>query len=73
VVHSPEVLGSRGESRVGPCGCWARLCWQGSPGLESRVERKGGIVFSMLRTHIPLESFCILSKHIRDWERVADS
>jgi hypothetical protein len=40
VVHSPEVLGSRGESRVGPCGCWARLCWQGSPGLESRVERK---------------------------------
>jgi hypothetical protein len=41
VVHSPEVLGSRGKSRVGPCGCWARLCWQGSPGLESRVERKG--------------------------------
>jgi hypothetical protein len=35
VFHSPEVLGSRGESRVGPCGCWARLCWQGSPGLES--------------------------------------
>jgi hypothetical protein len=25
VFHSPEVLGSRGESRVGPCGCWARL------------------------------------------------
>ena len=22
------------ESCVGPCGCWARLCWQGSPGLE---------------------------------------
>ena len=41
VIHSPEVLGSRGESRVDPCGCWARLCWQGSPGLESRVERKG--------------------------------
>jgi hypothetical protein len=37
VIHSPEVLGSRGESRVDPCGCWARLCWQGSPGLESRV------------------------------------
>ena len=34
VFHSPEVLGSRGESRVGPFGCWARLCWQGSPGLE---------------------------------------
>jgi hypothetical protein len=33
VIHSPEVLGSRGESRVDPCGCWARLCWQGSPGL----------------------------------------
>jgi hypothetical protein len=27
VVHSPEVLGSRGESRVGPCGCWARLSY----------------------------------------------
>jgi hypothetical protein len=36
VFHSPEVLGSRGESRVGPFGCWARLCWQGSPGPESR-------------------------------------
>jgi hypothetical protein len=35
VFHSPEVLGSRGESHVGPCGCWARLCWQGSLGLES--------------------------------------
>jgi hypothetical protein len=34
VFHSPEVLGSRGESCVGPCGCWVRLCWQGSPGLE---------------------------------------
>ena len=38
MFHSPEVLGSRGESRVGPCGCWARLCWQGSPGLESHVD-----------------------------------
>jgi hypothetical protein len=37
VIHSPEVLGSRGESCVDPCGCWARLCWQGSPGLESQV------------------------------------
>jgi hypothetical protein len=44
VFHSPEVLGSRGESRVGPCGCWARLCWQGSPGVKSRVERKGKII-----------------------------
>ena len=47
VFHSPEVLGSRGESRVGPCGCWARLCCQGSPGLESRVERKGLVRFRL--------------------------
>jgi hypothetical protein len=25
LFHSPEVLGSHGESRVGPCGCWERL------------------------------------------------
>jgi hypothetical protein len=25
VFHSPEVLGSCGESCVGPCGCWASL------------------------------------------------
>jgi hypothetical protein len=25
VFHSPEVLGSRGESFVGPCGCWKTL------------------------------------------------
>jgi hypothetical protein len=25
VFHSPEVLGSRGESCVGPCVCWASL------------------------------------------------
>jgi hypothetical protein len=37
VIHSPEVLGSRGESRVDPCGCWARLCWQGSPGLRQKL------------------------------------
>jgi hypothetical protein len=34
VFHSPEVLGSRGESCVGPCGCWARLRWQGTLRLE---------------------------------------
>jgi hypothetical protein len=34
VFHSPEVLWSRGESCVGPCGCWARLRWQGTPGLQ---------------------------------------
>jgi hypothetical protein len=33
VFHSPEVLGSRGESCVGPAGV-RQLCWQGSPGLE---------------------------------------
>jgi hypothetical protein len=27
VFHSPEVLGSRGESCVGPCWCWSRLRW----------------------------------------------
>ena len=36
VFHSPEVLGSRGESCVGPWGCWARLRWQGTSGLEWR-------------------------------------
>ena len=34
VFHSLEVLGSCVESCVGPCGCWARLCWQGSLGRE---------------------------------------
>jgi hypothetical protein len=34
VFHSPEVLGSRGESCVGPCGC-RRLRWQGTLVLES--------------------------------------
>jgi hypothetical protein len=34
VFHSLEVLGSRVESCVGPCGCLARLRWQGTPGLE---------------------------------------
>jgi hypothetical protein len=38
VFHSPEVLGSRGESCVGPCRCWVRLRWQVSPGLESPVS-----------------------------------
>jgi hypothetical protein len=46
MFHSPEVLGSRGESRVGPCGCWARLCWQGSPGLESS-GRHNSVLFSV--------------------------
>jgi hypothetical protein len=38
VFHSPEVLGSRGESCVGPCGCRASLLAR-YPG--ARVERKG--------------------------------
>jgi hypothetical protein len=38
VFHSPEVLGSRGESCVGPCGYRATLLAR-YPG--ARVERKG--------------------------------
>jgi hypothetical protein len=42
VFHSPEVLGSRGESCVGPCGCRATPLAR-YPG--ARVERKGGFSF----------------------------
>ena len=49
VFHSPEVLGSCGESRVGPCGCWARLCWQGSPGLESSRRATYVLCINLLR------------------------
>ena len=38
VFHSPEVLGSRGESCVGPCGCRETPLAR-HPG--ARVERKG--------------------------------
>jgi hypothetical protein len=38
VFHSPEVLGYRGESCVGPCGCQATPLAR-KPG--ARVERKG--------------------------------
>jgi hypothetical protein len=38
VFHSPEVLGSRGESCVGPCGCQETLLAR-HPGAQ--VERKG--------------------------------
>ena len=38
VFHSPEVLGSRGESCVGPCGCQATPLAR-KPGAP--VERKG--------------------------------
>jgi hypothetical protein len=38
VFHSPEVLGSRGESCVGPCGCRAPPL---ARYLGARVERKG--------------------------------
>jgi hypothetical protein len=38
VFHSLEVLGSRGEYRVGPCGCQATLLAR-KPG--ARVEQKG--------------------------------
>jgi hypothetical protein len=67
VFHSPEVLGSRGESRVGPCGCWARLCWQGSLGLESSGREPFILTYilswdllPMLRYHFsPLMSFWV--------------
>jgi hypothetical protein len=52
VFHSPEVLGSRGESRVGPCGCWARLCWQVARG-SSRAE--GDFKFLTLATYMDLK------------------
>jgi hypothetical protein len=38
VFHSPEVLGSRGESCVGPCGCRASPLARYT---RARVERKG--------------------------------
>ena len=41
VFHSPEVLGSRGESCVGPCGCQATPLAR-KPGAG--VERKGWFI-----------------------------
>jgi hypothetical protein len=41
VFHSSEVLGSRGESCVGPCGCWATPL---ARYLGAQVERKGLVV-----------------------------
>jgi hypothetical protein len=38
VFHSPEVLGSRGESCFGPCGCRASPLARYT---RARVERKG--------------------------------
>jgi hypothetical protein len=52
VFHSPEVLGSRGESCVGPCGCWSTPLAR-YPG--AREGREGLVLpdfyedFSMLR------------------------
>jgi hypothetical protein len=44
VVHSPEVLGSRGESCVGPCACQATPLAR-KPG--ARVERNGFCIVSI--------------------------
>jgi hypothetical protein len=46
VFHSSEVLGSRGESCVGPCGCWATPLAR-YPG--ARVGQKG-LVFLFFNT-----------------------
>jgi hypothetical protein len=54
VFHSPEVLGSRGESCVGPCRCWARLCWQGSLGLESTAQ-----FYDLANTMLKIQTFSI--------------
>ena len=61
VFHSPEVLGSRGESCVGLCGCWARLCWQGTPGLgwsgRSLCPRSGpgSLLPYLLQSQVPCD------------------
>jgi hypothetical protein len=39
VFHSPEVLGSRGESCVGPCGCQATPLASPTTHLSSRPVR----------------------------------
>jgi hypothetical protein len=63
VFHSPEVLGSRGESCVGPCGCQAtplaRKPW-------ARVERKG--LLSRVRPGQPASLCTSVSGSARlDW------
>jgi hypothetical protein len=63
VFHSPEVLGSCGESRVGPCGCWARLCWQGSLGLES----SGRGLCPRSGRQCSLLPYVLQSQVLRDW------
>jgi hypothetical protein len=57
VFHSPEVLGSRGESYVGPCGCWASPLAR-YPG--ARVERKGLVPVGLLL--IPVVNIDFLSQ-----------
>jgi hypothetical protein len=42
VFHSPEVLGSRGGSCVGPCGC-SETSWARDPG--DAVGRKANSIF----------------------------
>jgi hypothetical protein len=52
VFHSPEVLGSRGGSCVGPCGCRATPLAR-YPG--SRVERKGLVTNGILKSRYEIE------------------
>jgi hypothetical protein len=62
VFHSPEVLGSCGESCVGPCGCWVRLCWQGTWGLEwsRRPDFFRLVIFSCNVANFPEWSFSLV-------------
>jgi hypothetical protein len=65
VFHSPEVLGSRGESCVGPCGCQAtplaRKPWAG-------MERKG--ILSWVRPGQSVSLCTAVSGSARlDWGR----
>jgi hypothetical protein len=65
VFHSPEVLGSCGESCVGPCGCQASPLAR-YPG--ARVERKG--LVPQVRPGYPASLFPKVSGSARlDWGR----
>jgi hypothetical protein len=61
VFHSPEVLGSRGESCVGPCGCWASPLARYT---RARVKRKGLVLLPLIFmiTHI-----FYLYVYFKDW------
>jgi hypothetical protein len=56
VFHSPEVLGSRGESCLGPCGCRETLLAR-HPGV--RVDQKSSvpILTRILHIHVTVTGF----------------